>query len=623
MSSFAPAAACLLLLVACGDGGRPAELEPLPAAPTAGVEPGVREQLAGERERLAAQLEQRADAAELAWSWGRMGRLFHAYGLLPQAAACYRNAARLEAEERRWPYLLGAVYQQQGELEPALEALSRALDLAPGDPPSLLRLGEVALSLDRLEVAGEHFAAAGAAPAYRAAAEWGLARVAMARGDAGEAADRFRATLAAQPEASSVHYALGLALREQGELEAARRQMQRQGSGEVRFADPWIDEVDRLAVSAAAHLRRGGRALVNGQVEEAVEAYRQAVAADPEHVEARRNLALALLRRGDAQGALAELGEARRRDPENLWVLFDLGNALQAAGRPGEAAASWQRALARAPAFVPARFNLANQLAAAGRWEEASTHLERAVRDDPHHLRARYQLAMAHLQLGRSPEAERRLRELLAEAPAFVPARQGLAAVLAARGELDAARRELEAGLQSAGEEGAAAPLHLELGRMEERQGRPEAALERYAAALAADPRRREALHGEARSLIALGRWAEARRRAETGLAGAGGDAELAALLVRVLAAAPDPAVRDGGRAVTLAQRLLAARRSAEHAELLAMALAESGDFDQAAALQQQLVAQARAAGRRAEAERLEAALARYRRGEPWRLPSP
>ena len=81
-----------------------------------------------------------------------------------------------------------------------------------------------------------------------------------------------------------------------------------------------------------------------------------------------------------------------------------------------------------------------------------------------------------------------------------------------------------------------------------------------------------------------------------------------------MLVTAPDPALRDGARALQLADGVFRALDSLEHGETVAMALAESGRFDDAARFQERLLARVRQAGEMELAARLEANLSRYRR---------
>jgi hypothetical protein len=72
---------------------------------------------------------------------------------------------------------------------------------------------------------------------------------------------------------------------------------------------------------------------------------------------------------------------------------------------------------------------------------------------------------------------------------------------------------------------------------------------------------------------------------------------------------------------MTLVQDLLKQGRTLDLGATMAMALAELGQFAQAAAVQRDLLAAAEQAGLRDMASRLTANLALYERGEPCRTP--
>jgi cytochrome c-type biogenesis protein CcmH/NrfG len=91
--------------------------------------------------------------------------------------------------------------------------------------------------------------------------------------------------------------------------------------------------------------------------------------------------------------------------------------------------------------------------------------------------------------------------------------------------------------------------------------------------------------------------------------------------LARVLAAAPDRNARDGARALVLTQELVTTHRSSAAFETMAMALAETGRFDEAADWQRRAIAAAREAGEQPLAERMQDNLALYERGQPCRTP--
>ncbi|HEX2164039.1 MAG TPA: hypothetical protein VHM02_08830, partial [Thermoanaerobaculia bacterium] len=122
--------------------------------------------------------------------------------------------------------------------------------------------------------------------------------------------------------------------------------------------------------------------------------------------------------------------------------------------------------------------------------------------------------------------------------------------------------------------------------------------------------------------LLALGRHAEAVAALEAAHAADPADGQVAHALARLLAGAPDPALRSGERAVDLAQRVFTALPTVAHAETLAMALAESDRCDEAAAVQEQAVEGATTGGAApAETARLGRILDHYRNARPCRAP--
>jgi cytochrome c-type biogenesis protein CcmH/NrfG len=91
--------------------------------------------------------------------------------------------------------------------------------------------------------------------------------------------------------------------------------------------------------------------------------------------------------------------------------------------------------------------------------------------------------------------------------------------------------------------------------------------------------------------------------------------------LARLLAASPDPQVRDGRRALDLVQALAEEHQMTSVAETMAMALAERGQFAQAVEWQRVAMSGATAAGQFEVAQRMAASLALYILQKPCRTP--
>ena len=646
----------VLYLAACAGepAPLPSNLEEVVHPDLASVEETARRQLDDQRSILETRLRKGAGRRDLADAFGGLGELYHAYELLPTAAACYRNAERLDSESFLWPYYLGVLHQEAGDLPASVASLQRALQIRSEDLPARRRLGEVRLALGEPGPAREHFDALIDDAAFAAAAHFGLGRAAAAKGENELAVEHFEKTLELQPEAAIVRHSLGLAWRQLGHRDQALELLTKKGSGEVLAPDRLTDRLEALAISSGAYLRRGNQALVNGNLEKAAEEFRRAVKADPRSGTARRNLALVLARQGNFDAAIDALEPAVATDPENVWIHFDLGNLYRTKGKNEKAARSFQRAIELDPTLVSAHFNLANTLIDLDRWAEAGDHLAQVLRLEPEDRRARYLSAMARHKGGESATAIGELRELLRADPTDTVVRQGLATVLVAKGRESAAlavyREGLELELATAEKAELLEPLARLAWKRGERQpalaywrritelqpessqsftnlanalqlsGQREEARGLFARATELDPSNATAWLSEASLWILGGEFATARERLEAALHEAPNHPGLNHTLARLLATCPIGAIRDGRRSLALARKAYGFERSLDHAETIGMALAEIGEFEEAIRFQRGLLNQAALRGDRAVIQRLATSLKLYERRQPVRV---
>jgi tetratricopeptide (TPR) repeat protein len=355
--------------------------------------------------------------------------------------------------------------------------------------------------------------------------------------------------------------------------------------------------------NAAALFGLGQIAAGRGNTQQAVERFRRVLELDPQATSVHYPLGLAYRQLGDEAAAEQQLsrrgdGEVSLQDPlmERLLLLSEGYRTLQKeggeafnAGRMEDAERAFRTAVAADPLASTARVNLASVLLRQERQAEAIEQLQIAVRLNPEQLEASRQLAALLLEQGRRRDAVPALRTMV----------------------------RLEPGDPS---------LRLTLALALEESGEFEQALAEYRQVLQAEPRRLAALLGRASAQLQLERYAEARRGLEEALEASRSETgrpsgELANALARVLATVPEDSVRDGQQALEIASGLFNARPDAEHAETLAMALAETGDFQGAIELQQSLAAKAREAGAEELAAYYRQTLERYRQGQPSRAP--
>ena len=129
-----------------------------------------------------------------------------------------------------------------------------------------------------------------------------------------------------------------------------------------------------------------------------------------------------------------------------------------------------------------------------------------------------------------------------------------------------------------------------------------------------------EAHVGYAMTLAHLGRFREARDHFEAALRAEPASVVFTHGLARLLVTAGDARVRDGARAMTLVESLVRQGRTLDLGETMAMALAEIGQFERAAAVQRDLLTAARQAGLAPVVARIERNLGRYERRQPSRV---
>ncbi len=318
-----------------------------------------------------------------------------------------------------------------------------------------------------------------------------------------------------------------------------------------------------LAPGDAAALGVLGQAkLSQRDYEAAVEALESALAKAPAASRLRYPLALAYRGKGDEERAkeqLAQVGKAGVRAADPLLDEIDAARRGELApllrGRRAASAGDWKaaaeefrRALAANPESVAARVDLGAALASSGDVPGARRELEAALMRDPQNFTARFNLGVLRLGAGDAAGALPHLEMAVAAHPGDAEAQRSLGEALLAL-------------------------------------GRPADALPRFRAGIAAAPFDEPSRFGEAVALVRLAKFAEARERLEEAQKVMPEQGRTLHLFARLLAAAPDLALRDGNRAVELAQQVWTAQPTADHGRTLALALAEAGRCADAAKL--------------------------------------
>jgi tetratricopeptide (TPR) repeat protein len=326
--------------------------------------------------------------------------------------------------------------------------------------------------------------------------------------------------------------------------------------------------------------------------------YREVLSLQPDADAAQYPLGLALVRLGQrdqARGHLSRRGVRKPDFPDALvdelrslqaGASFHFEEALDAVKRLDYAAASeaFAAGLAEEPANARARTSYARALWLSGRQEEAEVELRRAVADGPEEVLPRFLLAVVHDAAEDTTAAFAGYRQVLALNPEHEGALSYSANLSLRQGDYASAAAGFERAI-AAGVTQMPVFVH-------------------YWGAL---------LHAGTDDTVLRDKLLAFDQRFPE-------PPVFRYLLARLLATSTDPRVADYARALEISTKLHAAQPHPPHTELLALALAASGEFVQAEQLQEGLVNMAWTAGAFAHAVSLEQALASYRAG---RLPEP
>lgn len=196
----------------------------------------------------------------------------------------------------------------------------------------------------------------------------GLAEALVEMGDLPGAAARLDEAVRLDPDDPFLRRQLGLLLSDLGETERAIEQYRKA-----------LD----LAASAEVHVLLANLLVAEGESDEAVTHYRDALVLDPEYVDAHYNLGVELGKRGKYSEAAAHYRAAVRVDGTHAEAANNLGAMLVLQGRVADSVPHFERAVRLAPRDVQARRNLAMALSGEGRIGEAVQVLEDGLARDP------------------------------------------------------------------------------------------------------------------------------------------------------------------------------------------------------------------------------------------------
>jgi len=349
----------------------------------------------------------------------------------------------------------------------------------------------------------------------------------------------------------------------------------------------WTHTLACTSDNAVAHYTFGDALSEKGNVNEAIAQYRMALQINPNsnYLKAYNNLGLALFQKGDVNEAIAQYQMALQINPDSPEAHYNLGNALIKKGNVDEAIAHFQKALQINPDSADAQYNLGNALIRKGNVDEAIAHFEMALQINPDNADAHYNLGTALLLKHSVDEAIAHFQKALQINPNFAEAQNNLANALLQKGNLDEAIAHFEMALQI-------------------------------------NPDYAEAQNNLANALLQKGNLDQAIAHFEMALQINPDYVEVQKTLAWVLATCPQASLRNGNKAVELAQRANQLTGNGDPVILgtLAAAYAEAGRFPEAVETGQRALQLAQMQPNTTLANILRSQLKLYQAGLPFHL---
>lgn len=403
---------------------------------------------------------------------------------------------------------------------------------------------------------------------------------------------------------------------------------------------------------------------LEGRMNEAIRRYRMAAALQPEFVAALVNLGNVYLELNRLDEAGDSFAAALQKEPNHPAALYGLGQVALSKRNYAAAVAHFDKALASAPEANRIHYALAMAYRGLGKLEQAKVHLAQqgsvGVRvADPltDKLLELIQGARVYLVRGKLALEAKRYQDAVAEfrkaieaRPDSVPAHVNLGAALTQLGDMEGATKEFEqavlldpnnasahynlAVLLTGESRHEQAIVHLQaaltanpndlgarffLARELLQANRQEEALVEFTRVVQADSNNERALIEQVQLLQRRGQFKEALDSLEKSLARYPQRAKTAELLAHLLATSPQVELRDGGRALKLAQLLYETTGALPHGALVALALAELGRCAEAAEWQRKLIAGGGKDSNDDLLTKLKADLQRYENGQSCR----
>jgi len=433
-----------LTLTACGPGSdADTRNRDLPVAALEGLS-----DTAADRIRRA--MEAAGSEPRQAQAVGEYAMILHAYQQLDAAEAAYELARALVEGPDPWALYHGVLLLDTDRPQAALQAFENA----QAEPVAMVYQARALLADGRpLEAEVLLLQVLEASPG-RIDALLELAAIRQQSGDFETAAEDYRKALAEEKELAEAHYGLAQALRGSGREAAALAEMElfeRYRGREWRSQDDPRRAIAELAVSERRFVDEAKAKLAQADFDSAIASLEQARQINPENLSTLTNLIALYGRVGRLEDCVDAYRAAVAIDPNYYQAHFNLGVVMASIDREQEAESAFRRAAAIDPARPEPYIEYGGLLSRHGESRLAVEEFRRALDRDPDNIRARFLLGRQLAIGGDNQQAIAYLKELVGRDDPAVPSMlRVLAGTYGQAGDVASARHTLEIALADA-----------------------------------------------------------------------------------------------------------------------------------------------------------------------------
>jgi predicted O-linked N-acetylglucosamine transferase (SPINDLY family) len=216
---------------------------------------------------------------------------------------------------------------------------------------------------------------------------------------------------------------------------------------DIAATEPLVDP--SAFTESVTQRRRGNEFLDRGDLPNAINCYRKAVASDPNSLDAHTSLGFALKELGELEAAQQVLDSAVQLKPDNFDAVYLLGQTFDELRRFEKAAEYFQKALDLRPAFERLYGELCHALFQIGELDRARELITNGIQLYPGNASFPLFLGNLYSFMEEWPQACSCYADALKVDPNLVQAHTNLATVFRAQGDLDSAAQHVQCALNT------------------------------------------------------------------------------------------------------------------------------------------------------------------------------